>query len=51
MRPVVAIHHQLVSTGNKLQVVRVIELLGYVLTEGIPSTSRGDTPTASIVRV
>lgn len=39
------------STGNAHEVVSVIELLRDVLAEGVTSTSGGDTPTASVIRV
>ena len=39
MRPIVSVHHQLMGTGYKLQVVGMIELLGDILSEGVSSTS------------
>ena len=39
MGPVVAIHDQLVSTGDELEVVSVVELLGDILTEGVSGTT------------
>ena len=51
MRPVVAIHHQLMGSWDQLQVIRVVELLRNVLAEGISSTSGWDTPAASVIRV
>ena len=49
--PVEAVHHKLVSTCNQLQVVGVIEVLGYVLAERKASTSRRDSPTMPVVGV
>ena len=39
VRPVVPVHDQLMRTRNSSQVVRVVELLGDVLAEGVASTS------------
>ena len=49
--PVVAVHHQLVGARHKCEAVVVIELLGDVLPEGVPGTTRRYAPTASIVGV
>ena len=38
-------------SGNKLEIVGVIELLRDVLSKTVASTSRGDTPTTSVIRV
>lgn len=51
MGPVVPVHHQLMGSGNQLQVVGVVELLGDILSERVTSTSRRDAPTASVIRV
>ena len=51
VRPVVAVHDQLMRAGNSSQVVGVVELLGDVLPERIASTSGRDAPTASVVRI
>jgi hypothetical protein len=37
--PIVAIHHQLMGSGDQLQVVGMVELLGDVLSEGVTGTS------------
>jgi len=39
------------SAGNAHEVVGMVELLRDVLSERITSTSRGDTPTASVIRI
>ena len=51
VRPIVAIHDQLMGTGNSRQVIGVIELLGDVLTEAVAGTTGRDTPTAALIRV
>jgi hypothetical protein len=51
MRPVVTIHDKLMCSGNQFQVVRVIELLRDILTEGVSGTSWRDTPTTSVIRI
>jgi hypothetical protein len=33
MRPVIAVHHKLMSTRNKFQVVSVVKLFGYILSK------------------
>ena len=38
-------------SGNKLEIVGVIELLRDVLSKTVASTSRGNTPTTSVIRV
>jgi hypothetical protein len=40
MTPVEAIHHELMSARDKLQVIHVIELLGDVLSECISGSTR-----------
>lgn len=39
------------SSGDKGKVVSVVELFGDIFSEGISSTSRGNTPSASVIRV
>jgi len=51
VRPVVAIHDELVGARDSCQVVRVVELLANVLPEAVPGTARADTPATSVVRV
>lgn len=51
LRPVVTVHYELMSSGNQLQVVCMIELFWNVLSKSISSSSRRDTPTASIIRI
>lgn len=51
VRPVVTIHHQLMSTRDKLQVIGMVELFGNILTKGVTCTTRGNSPTASVIRV
>lgn len=51
MRPVVSIHDKLMCTSDQLEVVGVVELLTDVLSERVSSSSWGDTPSASIIRI
>lgn len=51
VRPIVALHDELVSTCDSRQAVRVIKLFGYILTETVASTSGRDTPSASVIGV
>ena len=51
MGPVVSVHHKLMSTRYQLQSVCVVELFRDVLSERVPSTSWGDSPSASIIGV
>lgn len=51
VRPVVALHDQLVSSRDQCQAVGRIELLRDVLPKGVPCTARGDAPAAPVVRV
>ena len=39
------------GSGDQLQVIRVVELLTDILTEGVAGTSWRDTPAASVIRV
>ena len=39
MRPVVAVHHKLMCSGDQLQIVRVVELFRDILTKGVAGTS------------
>ena len=49
MRPIVSIHNKLMSSWDQLQIVCMVKLFGNVLTKWVTSTSRWDTPTASII--
>ena len=51
MRPIVSIHHQLMSSWYQFQIVCMVKLFRDILSERIAGTSWGDTPTASIIRV
>jgi hypothetical protein len=51
LRPVVPLHDQLMSSRYQRQPVVVVERLGDVLTKRVPSSSRGDPPSASVVGV
>ena len=51
MRPIVSIHHQLMSSWYQFQIVCMVKLFRDILSERIAGTSWWDTPTASIVRV
>ena len=47
--PLVAFHHQLVRTGNKVQTINVRELLRNVLAKCVTRSPRGNSPTATVV--
>jgi hypothetical protein len=49
--PVVAVHDQLMSSSYSDEAIGVVELLRDILSERITSSSGGDTPTASVIRV
>jgi hypothetical protein len=49
--PIEPLHHQLVSTCDSRQAIRMIELFWDVLAETVPCTSWWDTPTAPVIRV
>ena len=51
MRPVVALHHQLVSAGHQGETIAVVECLRDVLTEGVSCSSRRDAPASPVIRV
>ncbi len=51
MRPIEPVHDELMRTGYKLKVVHVVELLGNVLPERVPCTSRGDAPACAVIWV
>jgi len=51
VRPVVAIHDQLVGACDSRQVIRMIELFRDVLAEAVACASRRNAPTAAVVGV
>jgi hypothetical protein len=51
MRPIVTIHYELMCSGDELKVIGMVELFRNVLTKRITSTTRWDTPAASVIRV
>jgi len=51
VRPVVPLHHQLVSAGHQGETIAVVECLRDVLTEGVSCSSRRDAPASSVIRV
>lgn len=51
LAPVVALHDQLMGSGDQGQAVVVVESLADVLSEGVASTSGAYSPTASVVGV
>jgi hypothetical protein len=51
MTPVESVHHKLMCAGDKLKVVHMIELLGNVLPEGVPSTSGRNAPACAVIWV
>jgi hypothetical protein len=51
LRPVITLHDQLMSSRNQRQPIVVVERLGDVLAKCVPSSSRGDPPSASVVGV
>lgn len=51
LTPVVALHNQLMGSGDQCQTVVVVESLTDVLAESVTSTSGTDSPTASVIRI
>ena len=51
VRPVVALHHQLVRARDQVQAVRGIELLADILPKGVPCASGGDAPATPVIWV
>mmetsp|Transcript_18257 Transcript_18257/g.47080 ORF Transcript_18257/g.47080 Transcript_18257/m.47080 type:complete len:290 (-) Transcript_18257:265-1134(-) len=51
VRPVVALHHELVRADDEAQLVGVVELLGNVRPECVPSAARRDAPSHPVVRI
>lgn len=51
VRPVVAVHHQLVRAGHQAEAVAVVEHLRDVAAEGVAGASGGDAPAAPLVGV
>jgi len=51
MTPVVTLHDKLMSPRDKGEAIAVIECLGYVLAERVPSSSGRNTPSTSVIRI
>lgn len=51
LTPVVALHDQLMGSGDQRQTVVVVESLADVLAESVTSTSGTDSPTASVIGI
>jgi hypothetical protein len=51
LRPVVPLHHKLVSSGNQRQTVVVVESLGYILAKSVAGATWRDSPSAPVVRI
>jgi len=51
VRPVISVHNKLMSTGNSSQTVSMVKLFRNILAKRVTSTSGGDTPTTSVIRV
>jgi hypothetical protein len=49
--PVVALHDELVGTRDEGETVGVVKLLSDILTKGVSSSTRRDTPATSVVRI
>lgn len=49
--PIVALHDQLMGSGDQREAVAVIEGLRDVLTKGVASTSGRDTPATTVIRI
>jgi DNA-binding IscR family transcriptional regulator len=45
------IHDKLMSAGDQFEIISVVELLWDILTEGVTSTSRRNTPACAIIRI
>lgn len=51
LRPIVALHDQLMGSCNKSQTVVVVERLGYILAKGVTCTTRRYSPATPVVWV
>jgi len=51
LRPIIALHHELMSTCNKRETVVMVERLRDVLAEGVASTTGRDSPAAAVIGV
>lgn len=51
MAPVVALHHKLMCSGDQRHIVRVVELVRYVLSKRVASTSGRNSPPTPIVGI
>jgi hypothetical protein len=51
LRPIIALHDQLMSSGHEREAIVVVEGLGNVLPKGVACTSGGYTPPAAVIRV
>lgn len=49
--PVIALHHQLMGTGDPGQVVRMVKLLWNILSKTVAGTSGRNTPTTSVIGI
>merc|ERR1712032_652326 len=51
MTPIVTFHDQLMRPRDECEAIRCIEFFGDVLSEGVPSAARADTPSKPVFRV
>jgi hypothetical protein len=51
LTPIVPLHHQLMRPRDKIQLVSPIEFHGDVLSKGVSSPARGDSPPRPICRI
>jgi hypothetical protein len=49
--PIVSVHYKLMSSTHKAQAISLIELLAYVLSEGVSCTPWRNAPTHAVIRV
>mmetsp|Transcript_16148 Transcript_16148/g.37642 ORF Transcript_16148/g.37642 Transcript_16148/m.37642 type:complete len:292 (-) Transcript_16148:107-982(-) len=51
VRPLKALHNELVSADDEIEAVAFVELLGDISAEGVSSTSRRDPPSHTVIRI
>ena len=49
MAPIISIHYKLMCPWDQLKVISMIKLFWDILTKSVPSTSRRNTPTTSVI--
>uniref|UniRef100_A0A2P2NZA0 Serine/threonine-protein phosphatase n=1 Tax=Rhizophora mucronata TaxID=61149 RepID=A0A2P2NZA0_RHIMU len=49
--PIVSFHYKLVSSGYQCESISVVELLRDILSKGVSSSTRRNSPTTTVVRI